>query len=55
MYIYNKSMEYKCKNCNKEYKSYQSLWNHNKKFHNHNATICQSTFNSNVSPTKSII
>jgi hypothetical protein len=27
-------MEYKCKICNKDYKSYQSLWNHNKKFHN---------------------
>ena len=27
-------MEYKCNSCNKDYKSYQSLWNHNKKFHN---------------------
>ena len=26
-------MEYKCNSCNKDYKSYQSLWNHNKKFH----------------------
>ena len=26
-------MSFKCKECNKEYKSYQSLWNHNKKFH----------------------
>ena len=25
--------EYKCKICNKKYKSYQSLWNHNNKFH----------------------
>lgn len=25
--------EYKCIICNKEYKSYSSLWNHNKKFH----------------------
>jgi len=27
-------MKYYCEHCNKEYKSYQSLWNHNKKFHN---------------------
>ena len=27
-------MEYKCNICNKKYKSYKSLWNHNKKFHN---------------------
>lgn len=26
-------MEYKCNVCNKQYKTYQSLWNHNKKFH----------------------
>jgi hypothetical protein len=26
-------MEYRCNDCNKAYKSYQSLWNHNKKFH----------------------
>jgi uncharacterized CHY-type Zn-finger protein len=26
-------MEYKCKVCVKEYSSYKSLWNHNKKFH----------------------
>jgi hypothetical protein len=29
-------MEYKCNICNKNYNSYQSLWNHNKKFHNNN-------------------
>jgi len=36
MFIYNilKFMEYKCNICNKLYKSYQSLWNHNNKFHN---------------------
>ena len=27
-------MEYKCTICIKDYKSYQSLWNHNNKFHN---------------------
>jgi hypothetical protein len=26
-------MEYKCNDCNKEYKTYQTLWIHNKKFH----------------------
>ena len=31
-------MEYKCTHCNKEYKTYQTLWNHNKKFHNTNFT-----------------
>ena len=27
-------MEFKCIPCDKTYKSYQSLWNHNRKFHN---------------------
>ena len=26
-------MEFKCNICNKQYASYQSIWNHNKKFH----------------------
>ena len=29
-------MEHKCTVCDKLYKSYQSLWNHNKKFHKFN-------------------
>ena len=29
-------MEYLCKICNKQYKSYQSLWNHNHKYHSTN-------------------
>ena len=29
-------MEYKCEICIKNYKSYQSLWNHNYKYHNFN-------------------
>ncbi len=29
-------MEYKCVICNKHYKSYKSLWNHNNKFHSGN-------------------
>ena len=32
-------MEYKCTICNKLYSSYQSLWIHNKKYHNHNTII----------------
>jgi hypothetical protein len=28
------SKDFYCNTCNKYYKSYQSLWNHNKKFHN---------------------
>ncbi len=31
-------MEYKCKTCDKFYKSYQSLWNHNHKYHKNNRT-----------------
>jgi hypothetical protein len=31
-------MEFPCKVCNKDYSSYKSLWNHNKKFHNINVT-----------------
>ena len=27
-------MEYKCEQCNKQYASYNSLWNHNKRLHN---------------------
>ena len=27
-------MSYYCDQCNKNYKTYQSIWNHNKKFHN---------------------
>jgi len=27
-------MEFYCKECSKQYKSYKSLWNHSKKFHN---------------------
>jgi hypothetical protein len=27
-------MEYTCNDCNKKYYNYQSLWIHNKKYHN---------------------
>jgi hypothetical protein len=30
------SMEYKCNVCNKQYKTYQTLWKHNKQFHINN-------------------
>ena len=33
------SIDHICKVCNKKYKSYQSLWKHNKKFHNNNVII----------------
>ena len=41
--------EYKCNICNKYYNSYQSLWNHNKKFHtkiekNYKCTYCSNTY-----------
>ena len=47
-------MEYKCNQCNKEYKSYQSLWNHNKIKHtnkNTNVILCDT---SNVNNKKYI-
>jgi hypothetical protein len=31
-------MEYKCDKCNKYYKTYQTLWKHNKEFHKNNNT-----------------
>jgi hypothetical protein len=31
-------MEFNCKICNKNYASYKSIWNHNKKFHNNNVS-----------------
>jgi hypothetical protein len=39
-------MEYKCKICIKIYSSYQSLWIHNKKYHNdvHNDTNQNQSF-----------
>jgi hypothetical protein len=43
-------MNYMCKKCNKDYKSYQSIWNHNKKFHVNN---CQPLSNNcQPQPTK---
>ncbi len=37
----NKDGLYSCITCNKEYSSYKSLWNHNKKFHNEKNDACK--------------
>ena len=44
----NTHRSYECKICNKNYSSYKSLWNHNKKFHNNKqpkTTIKQPLYN----------
>ena len=38
-------MQYHCNICNKDYKSYQSLWNHNKKFHIEDVKNVKEKFN----------
>ena len=40
-------MVFKCKICNKDYKSYQSLWNHNHKFHSSANNQCNDYDNQN--------
>jgi hypothetical protein len=45
-------MEFRCNNCNKNYSSYQSLWNHNKKFHK---DICKGSVNSSVNVSKGCV
>jgi len=43
---------YSCEICNKKYSSYKSLWNHNKKYHNNDVSLCcpnVSNFEKNVS------
>ena len=32
----NKKDVYRCDHCNKNYKTYKTLWEHNKKFHKNN-------------------
>ena len=46
-------MEFKCKICNKNYKSYQSLWNHNHKYHNNdnNPSVTTKSSQSNLPVT----
>jgi hypothetical protein len=41
-----------CFICNKSYKSYQNLWNHNHKFHNHGNKNKKSEKNINVENVK---
>ena len=41
-------MEFKCDYCNKIYKSYQSRWNHIKKYHNSDVNIVNNNVNKNV-------
>jgi hypothetical protein len=41
-------MEFNCKICNKNYASYKSIWNHNKKFHNNNVSKIVSNVPENV-------
>ena len=48
-----KISEFVCKICNKPYSSYQSLWNHNKKFHTGVVSSNVSPVSSNVSPVSS--
>ena len=37
-----KNGTYQCISCKKFYKSYKSLWNHNRKFHNNDVVECGS-------------
>ena len=49
------SIDHICKVCNKKYKSYQSLWKHNKKFHNTqnpHSTQINSNNSSKITQTK---
>lgn len=41
-------MEYTCDICDKKYTSYQSLWNHNNRYHNNNSLECKHGVNTNV-------
>ena len=43
-------MSFKCNTCNKDYKSYQSVWNHNKKYHK--LVVNQLTTDSALYPPK---
>jgi hypothetical protein len=43
---------YKCEICDKLYSGYQSLWIHNKKYHNNKVIVCGSTTNSKVANSK---
>ena len=47
-------MSFNCKICNRTYKSFQSLWNHNNKFHN-NIQQIESSINNNLIDKNKII
>ena len=47
--------DYICKVCNKQYKTYKSLWNHNKKYHSIYTPISISLYKPNISQDKSNI
>ena len=40
--------KFKCNDCEKYYKSYQSLWNHKKKFHTQNIPIISPNVENNI-------
>jgi hypothetical protein len=40
-------MEYRCNVCKKQYSSYQSLWIHNKRYHNPSVVTIQQKINNN--------
>ena len=44
-----------CKICNKKYASYNSLWNHNKRFHNNNVKINNNNVKINNNNVKIVI
>ena len=46
---------YSCKTCNKQYSSYKSLWNHNKKFHTDKNSVDKSKISNMISHDKSMI
>ena len=41
-------VDYNCNICNKKYASYQSYWNHNKKFHNNNQDLTNENNNKDL-------
>jgi hypothetical protein len=47
--------EFQCKTCYKYYSSYQSLWIHNKKFHNNNVNIGNINGNNTVNNGNNIV
>ena len=48
----NDKLNFSCEKCNKIYSGYQSLWIHNKKYHNNNNNIMQTNANINNTQCK---